>query len=69
MVMPTVTEIRPPASRSQREAVTFADRAQADRTFSEIAGAIERGLSVVDPRAADARVLRQIQRALSSRGA
>ncbi len=68
MVMPTVTEIRPEAGRSQREAATFANRAQADRTFSEIADAIERGLSVVDPRAADARVLRQIQRALSSRG-
>ena len=67
MVMPTVTEIRPAASPARRAAAASADRAQADRAFSEIARAIERGLSVVDPRAADARVLRQMQHALRSR--
>ena len=68
MVMPTVTEIRPAASHARRAAAASADRAQADRAFSEIARAIERGLSMVDPRAADARVLRQMQRTLSSGG-
>ncbi len=36
------------------------DRAQADRAFSDIAGAIERGLETVDPRSPDAQLLRQL---------
>src|SRR3954453_18152419 len=43
-------------------------RAHADRVFSELTGAVERALSVVQPRSADARVLKQLRDALHSRG-
>jgi hypothetical protein len=36
------------------------DRARADRVFSDIASAIERGQRILDPRSADARLLQRL---------
>ena len=43
------------------------DRAQADRVFSDIADAIERGQRILDPRSADARLLQRLLDGLRDR--
>jgi len=47
--------------------VKHLDRAQADREFSHIAAAIERGLKAVDARSADAAVLKRLRDAVRNR--
>lgn len=53
-----------PGSESYRDE---RDRAQADRVFSDIASAIERGQRSLDPRSADARVLQHLLDGLRGR--
>jgi hypothetical protein len=43
------------------------DRAQSDQAFSDVAGAIERGLRAVDPRSPDAELLNRLRDAVRGR--
>ena len=48
-------------SRDRKSYQERRDRALADRAFSHIADAIERGLRTIDPRSADAAVLERLR--------
>jgi hypothetical protein len=56
-------------ARSRPDAVYRAqrERAEADGAFSDVAGAIERGLGTVDPRSADAQLLNELLDAVRGR--
>ena len=54
-------------ARDRRDYAKRRDRARAEREFSHIADAIERGLRAVDPRSADAAVLQRLRDAVRNR--
>ena len=57
-------------ARFSRDAETYLeqrDRDRADRVFSEISRAVDRGLKTLDPRSPDVAVLKRLRRELRSR--
>ena len=54
-------------SRDPKSYLEWRDRALADRAFSRVADAIERGLRTIDPRSADAVVLERLRDAVRRR--
>ena len=54
-------------SRDRRDYLAQRDRALAEREFSHITAAIERALRAVDPRSADAAVLKRLRDAVRNR--
>ncbi|MEO8686614.1 MAG: hypothetical protein ABI611_00155 [Solirubrobacteraceae bacterium] len=57
-------------ARSSRDSESYLrqrDHAKANRLFSDIAAAVERGLRTLDPGSADAAVLEEVDNALKSR--